>query len=645
VKSLIWLLIIIFYLLFVSPALAAVNRVERIPLTVEILETRINNLVQSEGLNNIDLSHLIIDITEQSSQFTDFFYRQIRDRLNRSKEPLGIDLSDSLIRGNLNITNLGLTTQLSPVAFSSILTPLEQEQLQKEQPFFDDSQELIPNIVIFRGALKLDRTIVSGQLDFSNTFFLQRVEAIDANFINDVDFSGSRWLRNINFNNSKFNRNLNINNGKFFGKLNFNKTQFLGALDLSDSIFYENTDFSESQFKQLADFENTQWLNSGNFNKVIWSDRALFSESKFIKSISLKGSTLEKNVAFRECYFNDLINFEEVKVLDQVDFSNSIFTNNSYLNVPDLAFDSDKAKILGDTDIIGKVISVPLLEGNEYVLRNLVRNFRNLEQIPDANQIEYQREKLKLQQLNRQLFNNSWQEILRLGWLVNVLPWMGLSLLLLLSDYGTNFTLVFGVGLVAISYFGLIFWWLDRYRRKLPTPIVPNRYETICMITSCGLLSLLAVIDILHAAKEPLLTFTCLAIVLLPLPLFLLVKLYREGRYHDLMNSSYFVEDGSLRQLRIMVGRLPNMPRFPFYRDRYLPLLWERRWNWLNYYDFSLNNLLKFGFNDLRVRDEHLPGIISILVWYQWALGILYIIILFWTLSRTIPGLNLLIYF
>ena len=44
------------------------------------------------------------------------------------------------------------------------------------------------------------------------------------------------------------------------------------------------------------------------------------------------------------------------------------------------------------------------------------------------------------------------------------------------------------------------------------------------------------------------------------------------------------------------------------------------------------------------LRDEHLPGLISGLVWYQWSLGLLYIVLLFWTLSRTIPGLNLLIY-
>lgn len=33
-----------------------------------------------------------------------------------------------------------------------------------------------------------------------------------------------------------------------------------------------------------------------------------------------------------------------------------------------------------------------------------------------------------------------------------------------------------------------------------------------------------------------------------------------------------------------------------------MPILWNKRWNWLNYYDFSLNNLMRLGFNDIRLR-------------------------------------------
>jgi hypothetical protein len=169
-------------------------------------------------------------------------------------------------------------------------------------------------------------------------------------------------------------------------------------------------------------------------------------------------------------------------------------------------------------------------------------------------------------------------------------------------------------------------------------------FETPWMFGSYGVLTFAGVTAIFRTSDRPWLTLACLGVVILPVPMLLLWRLYQQGRYHDLMDVTYFVEDGSLRQLRLLIGRLPVMPRFEMFRDRYMPILWDRRWNWLNYYDFSLNNLLKLGFNDIRLRDKHLPGIISALVWYQWSLGILYIALLLWTLSRTIPGLNLLIY-
>jgi hypothetical protein len=227
---------------------------------------------------------------------------------------------------------------------------------------------------------------------------------------------------------------------------------------------------------------------------------------------------------------------------------------------------------------------------------------------------------------------------------LDMFQWLGLSLLLLLSAYGTSSGLVFGVGMVAIAYFALLFWIVDRCRRIVPQPILPHPEEIIFMAIGFTLFMGIGLLAIFNTPENPWLTLSCLAVFMVPLPVTLFIILYWRGRYHKLLNVSYFVEDGSMRQLRLTIGRLPIMPRFPVFRDRYYPILWNRRWSWLNYYDFSLNNLFKFGFNDIRVRDEHLPGLVSTLVWYQWSLGILYLTLLLWTLSRTIPGLNLLIY-
>ncbi|HEY9846878.1 MAG TPA: hypothetical protein V6D03_11860, partial [Candidatus Caenarcaniphilales bacterium] len=374
----------------------------------------------------------------------------------------------------------------------------------------------------------------------------------------------------------------------------------------------------------------------------------------------------------------------------------------AHLNVPGLQLDPKQARILGNPGQISQVLFLPTLQGNENLLRNLVRNFRALEQIADANQVEYMTQKLRLQTLGQQLFNTNvnhaapprlvevgftpaqataiaqdraeqpfrsltdllTREIIDLatyinvreravageplspwGWFVMILSWLGLSLLLLLSRYGTSFWLIFGVGLVAIAYFGLLFWLVDRWRRLRPHPIIASWRETLCVFSSFGLLTFGGVAAVFRTTETPWLTLAFLGGLILPLPIAILWLIYQGGRYHDLMEVSYFVEDGSMRQLRLLIGRIPIMPRFPFFRERYEPILWNRRWSWLNYYDLSLNNFLKFGFNDIRLRDEHLPGLVGSLVWYQWGLGLLYVALLLWTLSRTIPGLNLFIYF
>ncbi|MFM7575116.1 MAG: hypothetical protein ACKO4S_18635 [Snowella sp.] len=314
------------------------------------------------------------------------------------------------------------------------------------------------------------------------------------------------------------------------------------------------------------------------------------------------------------------------------------------MDVSGLAFDSEQAKLLGDKTIIGKTITLSGLKDNETVIRSLVRNFRDLEQIPDANQVEYTAQLLKSQRLSQELLRIPKNVRSLITWLGMLNDWLMLNGLLLFSNYGTNVKLVLGIGLITIAYFGMIFWLIDRVRRWHPHPILPDKSESIYMVSSFVGLMIVGLTTVFTSTPTPNLTLMGLGFILLPLSVFLIGRLYYQGRYHNLLKISYLTQDGSMRQLRLLIVRLPVIPEFPLFRDRYTYLNWERHWNWLNYYDFSCNNLIKLGFNDIRLRDEHLPGIMSFLVWYQWILGVLYLSLLLWTLSRTIPGLNLLIY-
>ena len=638
-----WLLIIVllFFCLHSLPSLAVVDRV---PLTVTLLQERLSAPVLKEGMTTIDLANLVIDIRDENKELQEQFYQQIQGQINRAKQPLGLDFSNSLIQGNFIASRLGLPTPLTKVALATLLSPTEEQLLQQDENFLFDSDEPVFNVTVFRGPVKLQGTVFMGEVDFSKTFFLQIVEAMAAKFSRESNWVESRFARVAKFTKANFMGDVNFSQSQFLNKAIFRSVHFKSITNFHRSHFTAEAYFDQTKYDKPADFTRTFWEKEANFSQSQWRDRPLFSKSRFLSLLTFRNATFEKSGAFRSSYFNGVVSFQDVKLLDQVDFSNSTFTKNSYLSVSGLAFDSDKAKILGDRGVIGQAIYLPNLAGNETVLRNLVRNFRSLEQIADANQIEYKTEKLRLQQLKQKLNNISVIRLINLTWVADFLHTSFLTLLLLLSQDGTNFSLVFGTGIIIFAYFGCLFWLIDRVRRLTPKPVIPNRYEIFCMVTSYIILTLSGVFNILQSASRPLLTLTAIALILVPLPLILIIELYRRGRYHDLMDSSYFLQDGSMRQLRLLITRLPVVPEFPLFRDRYTPISWQKRWNWLNYYDLSLNNLLKLGFNDWRVRDRELPAIISFLVWYQWGIGIFYITLLLWTLSRTIPGLNLLIY-
>lgn len=181
--------------------------------------------------------------------------------------------------------------------------------------------------------------------------------------------------------------------------------------------------------------------------------------------------------------------------------------------------------------------------GNETVLRNLERNFRQLEQISDANHVAYTAERLRLQDWRRKLLGAnlntaSLSTLIKVGFKESqaqaimaqrqtqpflsiddvlkvkgvdlaayvkvrdhiltrrqmsvggrfslALRWLMLGILIVLSHYGTSFGLVFGVGLVAIPLFALMFWFVDRYRRRVPTPIVPPLEEGLWLGEAAG---------------------------------------------------------------------------------------------------------------------------------------------------------------
>ena len=628
--------------LFICQPVQAVAK--RSYLTVEILKERTENLIQQDGRDTINLTNYIIDLSNPQSELGQQLYREINNTVSRASNPINLDFSDSIIQGDFQLNRLGIFSSIGEGVLFSLFTPLEQELIEQYYPVTNNIDSQIPTINVFRGSIKFDRTVFTGEVDGSNSLFLKQVSATSAKFQAAVKLNEAIFGKEVNFSQATF-KQISFFQSHFFAKAKFKQVKFQGITDFKNSQFEQLVEFNQSLFNCLVDFTRSVFINSANFSQTIYRDRLVFAKSKLLNSLIFTDSTFKNPITFRDIYINSIIDLQDSHLLDRIDFSNAFFTPKASINISGLAFDSAEAKIIGQAGVISKFIKVNRLAGNETVLRNLIRNFRSLEQIADANYLEYKQKQLEVAQISDRLTKTSWQKTFTWSWIGLIIRWLSLYLLLLLGDYGTNINLLFGIGIVVIAFFSFLFWFIDRYRPNISQPIIPTRYEIIVMLVSYTILTLFGTIDIFITTDRPWLTSCCVAIIILPLPIAIASLIYLKGRYHKLLNTTYFVENGQFREFRLLLGRMPIMPRFPFFRDRFMPILWEKRWNWLNYYDFSLNNIFKLGFNDIRLRDRHLPGLISFLVWYQWCLGVLYIVLLFWTLSRTIPGLNLLIYF
>lgn len=715
-------------------------------LTVSQLAERIATPVRQSGATVIDLRGFIIDlrppdspeIKNASKGVSDFrtqFYQQLQNPLSGKTSgdsaSIGLDISNSLIQGELDLARLGLripaygdavlpelkafnqsfqpqvagglsaqrrfsiTNELTDYSsrFGSAAVALSKFLITPAQPPLLDS-------VVIQGPLFLRGTCFNGPLIATNLYFLDRVEAAGAIFTQAASWQGARFAKRVSFEQSQFQQESSFRLALFAQRSRFAQALFSGDSSWQGSLFFEGNSFAQASFNAV-NFSRAHWQANADFDRAAFRDYANFQKSRFDQALFLSEAQVDGALNFRQAQFQEPLSLRGAHVLNQVDFGDARFAPGSTINVADLDFSAATAKILGSPGYIGQRFSLPTLSGNETVLRNLVRNFRLLEQIVDANQVEYTTEQLRLTKLKRQMLGTgvnqaSLQQLEKLGFnakqaaaisnhaaerpfvsrtdlltldeidlatylkvrdritttttdplsrIQHSIHWALLSSLLLLSQYGTNVGLIFSVGLLATTAFAMMFWLIDRVRRKTPTAILPTQSESVAIALGSSTLLALGVSLLTQSSPHPAQTLAAVGVFVLPVPTMLIGILYKQGRFHDLMDISYFVENGALRRLQVLIARLPIIPKYPFFRDRYGPISTDRRWSGLNYLDFSFNNWFKFGFNDIRLREKAVPGLISALVWYQWSLGVIFIILLLWTLSRTIPGLNLLLYF
>ena len=543
------LLALCLILFFITPLQANAQAEVRNYLTIEILESKTHNLTQQEGRDTIDLSNLIIDLANTDSEFSQSFYQEIDNAVSRAGSPIGLNFNNSIVQGDFKLKQLGIASAVGEGALSTLFTPLEQEKINRYYPIETDIALHAPRVNIFRGSLYFDRTVFTGKIDGSDSLYLQSITANASTFQENSNFSQATFAKKIDFSSATFHQNANFIKSHFFSTAKFNSAEFQKIIDFNNAQFETLAEFKQTLFLELADFTRSVFIDTVDLSQSIFRDRLIFAKSKFLNSLLLVNTSFEKTVTLRDIYLNSLIDLQDAHLLNRLDFSNAFFTPQASINVSGLAFDATESKILGQPGIIGKYLQINRLQGNETVFRNLIRNFRSLEQITDANNLEYEQKQLQEREISDRLTKTSWRKVLTWGWINLVPQWLILNLLLLLGNYGTSISLIFSIGIITITFFSFLFWLIDRYRPHISQPIIPRGGEAIVMSISYMTFNILSIINIFIATEEFWLTMSAIAIFLLPIPIIITSLIYQRGRYHKLLDRSYFVENAEFQRI------------------------------------------------------------------------------------------------
>jgi len=402
------------------PTFAVPN--EPITLTWELLQERVKTPILRDGNLTVDLKKMVIDLRPENAIFRDNFYQLLRKELQKTgATALGLDLSNSVIEGDFYGSDLGLRTPLYAQGIAQIFTHTEQQQLESLRsiclqslarafPNAKDCKSLLNNqsnnsssIAVFRGALIMVGSRFNGEVKFPNTFFLQPVNAQGANFLKPTNWDESRFGRTVSFSGAIFHALSSFEGSIFFEKANFQNIKFLDAANFQGDVFCDDVKFNQGKFQQVVRFNSSYLQEKADFSSAIFNNQVNFNQVNFHQSLLMKDAIFKQALIFRESEFNESVDLQSASILNQADFSDVKFAEAAFLNVSGLVFNSNQAKILGNVGEIGKKLIVLRLRGNQNILRNLSQNFRLQQQVSDANQLEYTKQRLRLIELSHQL--------------------------------------------------------------------------------------------------------------------------------------------------------------------------------------------------------------------------------------------------
>ncbi|MEL6813959.1 MAG: pentapeptide repeat-containing protein, partial [Cyanobacteria bacterium J06598_3] len=370
---------------------AGISPTARPPLTLKVLEQRLAEPVSKGGMRVVDLRNFTIDLrdgertgragepqrqTQMQTQkrqsagtFSEQFYQRVQAALNGT-QPLGLDLGNALIQGNLELSRLSLRVS----RYGGPVLPALEAFTQKEMPAQANNglgALLSPSLGVpaqagpltrsllikprtvtaeaffaFQGPLLLEQTCFNGTLGAANLYFLNRVEASGVIFTQQVDWQGARFVRSVDFSQGQFQQESSFRKTLFTARAKFNQASFNGLTNWESATFKETASFAQADFNG-SDFSRSHWHANADFEQASFHGPSTFQKSRFDQSLFLTEAQFEAAANFRQAQFQSSIGLRGAHILSPLDFGDARFAKATTINVADLDFNPGAAKILG----------------------------------------------------------------------------------------------------------------------------------------------------------------------------------------------------------------------------------------------------------------------------------------------------------
>jgi S-layer protein (TIGR01567 family) len=237
------------------------------------------------------------------------------------------------------------------------------------------------------GQVNFDNKIIEGKLDLSNWENINDVHFNNTLFQGGVDFYSTKFNGITYFVGTKFNGDADFRSCSFMGYADFEGSKFNGDAYFGDSKFGDDATFWSSKFNGYTDFANSSFRRYAFLGDCSFNSTVNFTKSRFNSYAAFNWSIFQKDISFVDSTFNQSTSFKFTRFKDDVLFDRVKFNNSSNVDLSGTKYDR---LFIRWSDIKEHLT----YDDGAYLL--LIKNFRNLGLLEDADDCYYQYRKVHL---------------------------------------------------------------------------------------------------------------------------------------------------------------------------------------------------------------------------------------------------------